>query len=447
MEKEVIEVEKKIRQLGENKNATEKSIAGLSLLERTFTELIEIDAQLQKEHAQQDQVAKELVALGEELAKQKALPSTPETQEALTKKVEEIQNKLNKMKAQEEEIKKSIAHLQAQKQEKKNLIPKGETQEALQKKLSAENATLSKITTQFEEQTNKAQKLQSELENIKQQQTSASTTLTSVEAEIKHFEENAQKLTQCSEQLSKKEEEIAQISSHREKLTTRKHRLEKFNKKQPTVDNLASLIMADFKTGVESPDIANFEAFWVKNSEQTSNLYIIFNDLAKILAPIQPEETVVVSYPISTQKPRNDVDYRFPTVIFYDSDPPRSIQKYEIVGDFLPDLQIAHERRKISLGKIIDSFEEAGKFAVTLLIKNTGNQTLSKFRILDQLPLDAEISNAAYEFEEKPIDAKLKQVLWHIPEIQAFQEKEVNYIVDLHATAYDLNECELRFEE
>ena len=81
-----------------------------------------------------------------------------------------------------------------------------------------------------------------------------------------------------------------------------------------------------------------------------------------------------------------------------------------------------------------------------MLIRNNGNISVDKLQIIDTLPKEAEIFNAFYEYEEK-IEDEIKQIIWHIDRLGAYQELEIDYIVDLHGQVSDLSEFEMSFKQ
>ena len=123
-------------------------------------------------------------------------------------------------------------------------------------------------------------------------------------------------------------------------------------------------------------------------------MVIQLNNLHDILDFINPNNNFKLNYPIITHHPRNNIDYNFPSELYYDTEPSQTIQKYEISHSNLPHVNIIHQRHKISMGKIVDHSNEIGKYSISLLIRNNGNIALDDLQIVDTLPLDAEIFNA-----------------------------------------------------
>ncbi len=71
---------------------------------------------------------------------------------------------------------------------------------------------------------------------------------------------------------------------------------------------------------------------------------------------------------------------------------------------------------------------------------------LISYKLLILYRKEAEIFNAFYEYEEK-IEDEIKQIIWHIDRLGAYQELEIDYIVDLHGQVSDLSEFEMSFKQ
>ena len=115
-------------------------------------------------------------------------------------------------------------------------------------------------------------------------------------------------------------------------------------------------------------------------------IFIQLNNLSAFFKSVDPQDTLEVSYTISTEHPRNNVDYHFSTTIYYKSENVQKVEKYEIPKFSQPKLGIIHNRQKLSLGKLVEPIQNAGKFAITLLLKNSGNITIENLQISDSIP-------------------------------------------------------------
>jgi uncharacterized coiled-coil DUF342 family protein len=446
-EKESIDLEKKVRTLNDQKKAAETIFEAINAQNSALSEINSLESQIETEKSALGTVKAQVKKLTDEIAALKAAPKPEGDTGAIDKQIADLEKQLSLAQSQEQQLSQKIIDMETQITAKKAAVPKGETMNGLSKKIIDEKAKVDNITQALNETTQKLTAIQAQMTQIRNSLAQASDSLAAIDQNLTTNEENAKKLAEITRELEKLETDYDHMNNLRETYQNRKVKLERLSDKHKSVDEITEFIRNDFKTGISKVDYTNFEAFFLQGEDKRAILYILINNLSSVLEECAPNETFHLKYEITTSKPRNDVDYKFPTVIYYDTDPPKAVQKYEIAGDFLPNMRILHERRKISLGKIIDSFEEAGKFSVTLLVKNNGNTDIPKIKVLDQLPQTASISNTFYQFEEKPIGGNMKQIIWQITEIKAFQEKEVTYLVDLNGNQYDLNDFELRFEE
>jgi len=161
------------------------------------------------------------------------------------------------------------------------------------------------------------------------------------------------------------------------------------------------------------------------------------------LTSIEGENELILDYDMSAMRPSYDHNYQFPCTIFFDTKPIKSVQKYGLSENFLPEIDIVHERHKISLGKIVDHYTKAGQFQIMLLVRNNGDKYIYDLDLIDNLPRTAEIHNAGFEYEENIIDEKMKEIIWKIEKIGPREEIEVSYLLNVPEGDYDLQNHEI----
>jgi len=170
------------------------------------------------------------------------------------------------------------------------------------------------------------------------------------------------------------------------------------------------------------------------------------NNLQELCGPLQPEESLVLKYPFKAIKPRINVEYQFPLEIFYDVNDKQTILSFKPTKDNLPSLDIIHQRKKVSLGKMIDNYDQASRFVITLLVRNLGNTAIDNLSVIETMPKNVEIFNAQLKFQEELGKENMKKIIWKIDHLSAFQEIEISYLLDIHGADYDLKKFELEFQ-
>ncbi len=402
-----------------------------------------------KEH---EKIAKEIESLSGKLKKrEKSLGSAKKQEKSLNKylvkaadDVEEkakLEGKLVKNSEEQAEISKNIEELNKEITDKDNIIEM-KTLKQIKSKISTvqdqDKESKKKITEMrksFSDMENEQNQLE---ETVKNNKTKLNQLKNSIDSGIQiHNDLNqAQKqLSEINDAYSHKKEEFEKLNGLKSKVS------EKLNQKL-TPEQVFDKFYNEFKQNSKD-NRGNFAAK-IEKTDEGNLLLIAVNNLGEIFQMINNNESMKLEYPIMALRPRNDVEYNFPTSIYFASYPLNNIQAYEISENLLPSINITHDRKKISLGKIVDNYLEAGKFQITLLIRNFGSTLLKNLKIIDALPAVAEISNSFYSFKEESIDKEVKEIIWNLDKIGPLEEIEISYLVDVGSKNYDLNDFELK---
>jgi ribosomal protein L24/predicted nucleic acid-binding Zn-ribbon protein len=253
------------------------------------------------------------------------------------------------------------------------------------------------------------------------------------------------------ESLKKEHEKLvflidnADLISRREALLVRKEKIEMRRKLDQNFQKIRECWLSDFQQEALDPAKKEFDAICVRDDMNNNHLLVAIVNLGSLMAAVSPEEIATLSYKIHANRPRHDGEYKFPSTMYYMTDAAQGMQSYTISKDMLPKLHIIHERYKMMVGKLIDKQSNDSKYFVTLLVKNSGSKPITDVKIVEILPKDIEILNACNKYEEAATDDGMKQVTWFLDQVNAFQESEIGYVVDLHGLDYDLNNSQLCF--
>lgn len=325
-----------------------------------------------------------------------------------------------------------------------------------EKEQSIENATLKQIKSKIENTENQKLKiigeisdegvqkenLEEKLENFKLLLENSQSDFRKLEDEKETFQKTLNELSFAKDQYSKLKN--AYIEANDDYIRLKNQKAEILEKENQTFSKaqIFDQIYKEFKEN----SLKNNENIYINTfTLDTGNLMILYiTNLKKIFKNVVQEKTLSLTYPITASRPRNDKEYLFETSIYYASDPVKNIQKYEIPQHLIPKLDIYHERKKLTLGKIVDSYTETGKFQVTLLIRNQGSNLIEKLQIINNMPISSEISNSFYKFTENKLNDEIKEVIWKLDKIRPYEEMEISYLVDLGQENYDLNDYEMK---
>ncbi len=184
-----------------------------------------------------------------------------------------------------------------------------------------------------------------------------------------------------------------------------------------------------------------------EDSNVLHNINISLINLEKIRNSVGIGQSIEIKYPLkcSGLNPNLQADYIFPTTITCNSIPLSSPYRLNIDQKDLPSIEIEHKRQRISLGRIVDHYAEAGKFDIRLIVKNDSNITLTDIEIYDTIPKEAELSNTEYLFTKgKHARPELSRIVWKLEKLNPYQELEISYLLSLpDERSYSLNDMDL----
>jgi uncharacterized repeat protein (TIGR01451 family) len=192
-------------------------------------------------------------------------------------------------------------------------------------------------------------------------------------------------------------------------------------------------------------DNRTFDVFLLKDSLNQQHLFIQIHNIPSLLDEFGSEQVLSLKYEINAVLPKKDKEYNFPSTLLINFNGSNNNKKYILPQDNLPKLNVIHNRRKISLGKIVDNYDEANKFIITLLVRNTSNTAIENLEIIDTLPKSVDIFNAGMSYVEKLSKDNFKQILFKVEYLGPFQSIEISYLIDTKGIPVDLNIMDLIF--
>jgi predicted nucleic acid-binding Zn-ribbon protein len=276
------------------------------------------------------------------------------------------------------------------------------------------------------------------LENLLQKEKNLNQIISSGNALKDQIKREKEELKESLETLKKKKQEYLNSKQQRDRLAM-------YVNNKFSGDKIFKELYQKFDTNIQSNQ-THFEVVMFEDNEKLNWLFVVLNHIDNIIGAVNPRDKIGIRFSVCAQRPGHDQEYKFPNLAYYDTSPAKSIQKYEIAENFLPKVDIVHKRHKISLGKIVDHYNEKGKFQVTLLIRNNGDQPVEHLELIDNLPQESSIENTAFEFTENNLGAGKKEILWKVPRINPHEEIELTYLLDLHEADYDIHAHEIFFK-
>ena len=283
------------------------------------------------------------------------------------------------------------------------------------------NSELVEFDTMIKEKDNQISKLKDENEKI-------SNSITNVDQNSKFINETQAKLDELNNErdlfLVKK-----QVVTLLDQPTTSTD-----DRIQRVVDELEKIISSSQTSGI-SIDILK---------QPTSQVLLVrVMDVNATLQEIKPNSTVKLTYSVKTLKPRPDNDYKFPSTMFYCLQTTNQFHRQSLAEKATPAINIIHQRRGISLGRIMDNYIESDKISITVIVKNTGNVGMKDLKIADFIPANSELFNMTHEAGEISKTAKQKKVIWKIDSLGPYQEVEISYILKFMDDARNMDDFDL----
>jgi hypothetical protein len=411
-----------------------------------FNEKTKYENELKNQSKVLDTIKKQLDKNQKKLAKTEEKLSIEEDEAAkgkLEQKIEEISKESNRIESHETQIKEKIEEINQSIQ--KHLDKLNFTNlKTLKSQITKEKSTQNGINSQIK--TNKV-----EIETCEQMEIRLKSNLTTAQDNSASLSDDLKNASELGDQRSKL---IAQRDEIEKSIKQTKNKVATSEQEGLTLERqsemikLISLSVNDLKkmfSAASQESESKVELYSVSN-DSNSQLIIELRNIEEMLGSFNPGSELEIQYSLAYNRAKNDVEYEFPSSILFDTKPAKAIHYYPIPSQNLPLLEIIHERKKISLGKIIDHYPEKGKFQVLLIVKNKGQSFIDELKIIDHLPKSAIISNAYYKYEEHEVSNDLKEIIWELKQIAPLEEIEITYLVDLGSEDYDLNEFELLIE-
>ena len=319
---------------------------------------------------------------------------------------------------------------------------KNQSIESISEKMTKTQQGKTKIEEQFKSKQQEFDKVKQEIDSIEKQIIEQSTTISKINEENK----------QIKDTIGMAESNAQKISESESKLKGLQQQYDMFNSKKL----IGELLEQTNLSASERVQKIVEESEKILSAGQTCNIFIDFIDsgatptmlirimgASQVLEEIKPNSTVKITYPVVALKPKPNSDYKFPSVVFYSLAGTSLFHRYQLAESAVPTVQIIHQRRGISLGRIVDNYIENDKIAVTVLVKNTGNISIKELRIADFIPENSEILNMSQDLEEISTMTKQKKIIWKIDSLGPYQELEISYILKFLGDTRDMDEFDL----
>jgi len=391
-------------------------------------------SELKKE---QTQLKKDINNTNAEISKAQANQSQIEGSLATLK--EQLQN-LQKIEAEKRQKIKSL--LESAKNAPKPDVLSTKIGE-LNTKTSDINKRVSATKIEIKEANEKISAFDSEFNKVKKEKDAREKQKNEFEQKIKFNSDSTAQSTKIQTDIAGLENKIEELKHAMAEIDSEITRVSgKSSESQQFEDNFEELCSRPEFLGVKAQILPD------NNDFSTSHeLHLTFINLEKILKPVGIGQTLEIRYPLKTVglNPNLQSEYVFPTIITCNSIPVATPYKFNIGQENLPSIEIEHKRQRISLGRIVDHYAEAGKFDISLIVKNESNISLTDLEVYDTIPKGAEITNTEYPFTlEEHSRPELSKVVWKLEKLSGFQEIELSYLLSLPAgESYNLNDMEL----
>ncbi len=405
--------------------------------------------------------------------------------QALAEKQKTLKTKLGELKKEQAQIKKDIAKFISQISESEatlrtmegELVTLREKQQVLQKQVdekgekikslleSAKNipnpealsAKVGELDAKITDLNNKNNTAASEIKDLNKK-------ISTIDQEIGKFKKEKDAQERIKNELTQKLQSGSDLQSQNAKIQAEIATQEKKSKElQDKINELETGISRISDSSVNSkkldesfdnlcmdPEFCGVKARILPDNEDygsSHELHFSLINLEKISKPVGIGQTLEIRFPLRIVglNPNLQNEYMFPTVITCNSIPLATPYKFNIGAENLPSIEIEHKRQRISLGRIVDHYAEAGKFDITLIVKNDSNTVLNDLEIVDTIPKGAELANAEYPFViEGHLNPELSKVVWKLEKISAYQEIEISYLLSLPSgESYNLNNMDL----
>lgn len=380
-------------------------------------------------------VRKEIKALSKDLDEQVDLESEAKDQVAQIKKTLE---KLKADLAQKEEKMKNLEEKAKSSANMQEIASKISTHEKKLEQLQADREKAKKGLVDIQD---RIQSGQEKLENLQLAKTDLSKRVKDQSSLKKESDKLQSEIVSSQDDISKAQEEREKLQGELDEVTTKiKNMTEQveidddFDKKFDQLCSDQELSLVQLR---RNPDEMNHTV--------THDLFVVLIRLNAVAAPLAPDEEFVLEYPVRTPGLKPTEDYQFPTFIACNSLPLSVAYKFRIPEQNLPSIEIQHKRRRISVGRIIDHYREAGRFYVSLIVRNESDEPVDNIQIFDTIPEGATISNAEYEFNLAAHEREgLQRVIWKLTKLNPYEEVEVNYLLALGGEqVYNVNDMDL----
>jgi len=216
-------------------------------------------------------------------------------------------------------------------------------------------------------------------------------------------------------------------------------------------DFLPEKNIAEYKFKNSSGDVKsdNFNLKIVPDDEDSTKQHVIeLTNKNQMKNVIGSDDFLVLNYSINAISPDNKKDYKFPLEVksFYlkykdqtelqdfKFEDQAGLKVFYVKEDVLskedeaPSVQIAHKRRKVSIGKEIFPGRTHDEFAIVVHVKNKSNVKLDNLEITDNFPQSFQLISSNLKNKVSKNDKEsTNTIMFNVESILPYDEKEIMY--------------------
>ncbi len=358
----------------------------------------------------------------------------PKKKSKLEKQQEQMLAKSETAKAELKSLEEKITEI-----EKKY---KNQSIETISEKITKISQEKAKVEEQVRIKQHDFDKVKQEIEVIEKQLREEEGLKSKLTTEIQQLKETISTTEAQSQKISESEEKLKALQKQAEIAKSKKQIAELLEQSSISPAERIQKIVEHTEKIIKSTKLTNLYLDIIDlNANPT--LLIRLLDASNVIEEIKPNSTIKLIYPVHAIKPKPEADYKFHSTVFYSLAGTSQFHRYQLSENAVPTVQIIHQRRGISLGRIVDNYIENDKIAVTVLVKNTGNVSIKDLKIADFIPENSELLNMSQEVEEISTAKKQKKIIWKIDSLGPYQELEISYILKFLGDTRDMDEFDL----
>ncbi|NHJ47491.1 MAG: hypothetical protein FK733_06875 [Asgard group archaeon] len=138
---------------------------------------------------------------------------------------------------------------------------------------------------------------------------------------------------------------------------------------------------------------------------------------------LKPGEEIVITYPITAQKPSRDSLYKADATLTANTYPPGK----PIVVEVDPiEIEVVHIRKKVSKSKSVQALETEGEYEIILTISNMGEFELDSYELTEKVSSDLILWDVTHD-PEIVDQFDYKVLTWKLENVPAGESVEIKY--------------------